>query len=232
MTIASFDPRRHEPLVSESWNEPDARRCVEEIVDAAVAGYSPQRLYHPHPDDDMLSGESAGTSVYFGATGVFWGIAHLSAAGVVHDRREWVRPRLDAMIAMDTGASLGAGSLLLGPLPARALRAHLQPRTPEGLAAAAIDLNAVHAGLSAAVDGPVQELMWGIPGGALLADLLLRETGDARWRHLLGRQLDAIWTAHIEIPGVGPMWDEELYGSRTRYLGAVHGFAGQALPLL
>jgi hypothetical protein len=223
---ALFDPNRHEPLVIEAWNESEARRCIEEIVAGAIDGYSPAHLYPPHPLDDMLSGPSAGTSPYFGAMGVFWGVAYLSAAGVVHDRRDWVRQRLDAMVDSNAGSSFAEGSLLLGPLPALALRARLQPLT------AAADRDAIHAALLRAAAGPVLELMWGIPGGAALAEQLLRETGEPRWQTLLRKQLDAIWDARVDLPGIGLLWDEELYGARNRYLGAVHGFAGQALLLL
>lgn len=221
-----FDPTRHEPLVVEGWNQSDARICIDEIVAAAVAGYSPQHLYHPHPQDDSLSGDSIGTSLYFGATGVFWGIAHLSAAGAIADLRDWLRPKLDAMIESTSDFGIGEGSLLLGAAPALALRADLSP------VHAAADLSNVHARLTRAAGGPVQELMWGIPGGALLAELLLRRTGDVRWQALLRRQLDAIWRARVDIAGIGLLWKEELYGEHHLYLGAIHGFAGQVLPLL
>ena len=226
MTPALFDPVRHEPLIIEAWSTSDARICIEEIVNCAVQAYSPPHLFHPHPQDDFLTGKSIGTSPYVGAAGVFWGIVHLSAAGAVPDQREWVRPRLDAMIAANVDIGAGTGSLLFGGILALVLRAGLAPKT------AAKDLDDVYACLTQASAGPVQEMMWGIPGGALLAEFLLRQTGDTRWQDLLRRQLDAVWHARIELPGIGLMWQEELYGSRTLYLGPVHGFAGQVLPLL
>jgi hypothetical protein len=227
MAPALFDPARHEPLVFEAWNESEVRICIDEIVAAAVHAHSPEHFFHPHPQDESLTDESGGTSLYMGAVGVFWGIAHLSAAGVVVDQRDWVRAKLDAMMAGTADLGIAEGSLLLGPCPAFVLRASL---APPGSAAA--DFDTVHARLTRAASGPVQEMLWGIPGGALLAEFLLRRTGDVRWRTLLARQLDAIWQARIELPGVGLMWQEELYGQRTLYLGAVHGFAGQVLPLL
>ena len=182
--------------------------------------------YPPHPDDDALSGDSIGTSLYFGAVGVLWGIARLSTTGIVHDQRDWVRTRLDTVIDATVGASFGDGSLLLGRLPAFVLRAQLSPTE------AAADLDTIHATLTATAAGPVQELMWGIPGAALISEALLRSTGEARWRDLLVRQLDAIWAARVDRPGVGLFWDEEIYGERNAYLGLIHGFAGQVLPLL
>jgi len=227
MAPTLFDPARHEPLVVETWNDSDARICIDEIVTSAVRGFSLPHLYHPHPQDEMLTSESTGTSLYMGATGVFWGIAYLSATGAVHDHRDWVRASLDAMMAATTDFGIAEGALLLGMVPALLLRTSLPRAT-----GASADLDIIHARLTRAAAGPVQELMWGIPGGALIAEFLLRQTGDVRWQNLLHRQLDAIWQARIEVPGIGFLWNEELYGSQTLYLGAVHGFAGQVLPLL
>lgn len=223
---ALFDPHRHEPLTDEAWDEAAARHCIELIVDTAIDAWRPSGFYPPHPDDDALSGDSIGTSLYFGAVGVLWGIARLSTTGIVHDRRDWVRTHLDELIEATTGAAFGDGSLLLGRLPAFVLRAQLAPK------AAAADLDTIHTTLTATASGPVQELMWGIPGAALISEALLRSTGEARWRELLECQLDAIWAARVELPGVGLFWDEELYGERDAYIGLIHGFAGQVLPLL
>ncbi len=221
-----FDPQRHEPLIDEAWDETAARRCIDTIVDAAVEAWRLPGFYPPHPDDDALTGDSIGTSLYFGALGVLWGIERLSAAGMVRDRREWLSPRLDAIVSATQGAAFGDGSLLLGRTPILLLRCRVAPH------AAAADLDTIHATLTATADGAVQELMWGIPGAALVADALLRATGEPRWRALLQRQLDAIWAARIELPHVGWLWNEDLYGERNAYLGLIHGFAGQVLPLL
>jgi Lanthionine synthetase C-like protein len=223
---ALFEPSRHEPLVIEAWDDAAARCCVETIVDDAVAAWRLPNYYPPHPDDDMLTGDSVGTSLYFGAVGVLWGITQLSAAGFVHDRREWLSPHLDTIVDATRGAAFGDGSLLLGRVSTLLLRFHVAPH------AVSADLDAIHAALAAAAGGPVQELMWGIPGGALIAEALLRNTGEPRWRALLQRQLDAIWAARVELPDVGWLWNEELYGVRNAYLGLIHGFAGQVLPLL
>jgi hypothetical protein len=131
------------------------------------------------------------------------------------------------MLATTTDFAFAEGSLLLGAVPTLLLRASLARP-----ARAAADLDTIHTRLTHAAAGPVQELMWGIPGGALVAEFLLRHTGDVRWQDLLRRQLDAIWRARVEVPGIGYMWKEELYGGQPLYLGAVHGFVGQVLPLL
>jgi hypothetical protein len=36
----------------------------------------------------------------------------------------------------------------------------------------------------------------------------------------------------LEAGDEGPIWTQDLYGQRTRYVGPVHGFAGNMLPLL
>jgi hypothetical protein len=159
------------------------------------AGLFAEHLFHPHPQDDTLKGNSIGTSLYFGATGVFWGITHLSETGIVHDRRNWVRPRLDAMIAAHPDVGFGQGSLLFGSIPTLALRARLAPQP------AAADLDTIHAQLTEACGGPVQEMMWGIRRCAgrrvSAAPKLVHNAGTQ-----LRAQLDAIWRARTDLPGV------------------------------
>jgi hypothetical protein len=38
--------------------------------------------------------------------------------------------------------------------------------------------------------------------------------------------------AELEDTDLGPLWTQDLYGSRRSYLGPVHGFAGNMVPLL
>jgi hypothetical protein len=65
--------------------------------------------------------------------------------------------------------------------------------------------------------------MWGLPGSMLACIFTDGLTGDARWRALFvtgaARLLE-----ELEGTDLGPLWTQDLYGSRKRYLGPVHGF--------
>ena len=41
-----------------------------------------------------------------------------------------------------------------------------------------------------------------------------------------------IWSDGLEETIDGPLWTQDLYGSRERYLGPVHGYAGNMIPLM
>jgi hypothetical protein len=56
-------------------------------------------------------------------------------------------------------------------------------------------------------------------------------TEEPRWRALFaiqaGRLLD-----DLEETNEGPLWTQDLYGQRLRYLGPVHGYAGNMIALM
>ena len=56
-------------------------------------------------------------------------------------------------------------------------------------------------------------------------------TREARWRGLFEIQAARL-LADLEDTPQGPLWTQDLYGERDRWLGPVHGFAGNAIPLL
>ncbi len=51
------------------------------------------------------------------------------------------------------------------------------------------------------------------------------------WRGLLEAQAGRL-LADLEDTPQGPLWTQDLYGQRDRWLGPVHGFAGNIIPLL
>jgi hypothetical protein len=78
---------------------------------------------------------------------------------------------------------------------------------------------------------PVRELMWGMAGSMVAAIHMAGMTQESRWRGLFETQA-ALLLADLEDTPQGPLWTQDLYGERDRWLGPVHGFAGNAIPLL
>jgi hypothetical protein len=78
---------------------------------------------------------------------------------------------------------------------------------------------------------PIRELMWGMPGSMLAAIHMAEMTGESRWRGLFETQAARL-LADLEDTPQGPLWTQDLYGTNDRWLGPVHGFAGNAIPLL
>src|SRR5262249_26483731 len=115
------------------------------------------------------------------------------------------------------------GSLLFGDLGAALVAMRLDPSP------AIADL--VHARAEANTTLPVRELMWGMPGSMIACVHLAAMTEEARWRELFRVQAARL-LAELEETDDGPLWTQDLYGRRLRFLGPVHGYAGNMVALL
>jgi len=224
------DPARHEPLQSIAWDAARVRATIARIVDATVAAYSPEALWPVHPRD-LEPGDDADapvTNLYYGAAGVLWALDYLRAVGAAASPsfaqqlaplRERHRARLATRPAAD------AGSWLMGDLPF-ALMAWAQ--APDAGRA-----DCIAALIEGNIDHPARELMWGAPGSLLAAALMHRETGDARWAALFRRiaqrlREQLLWSERQACHYTS----QDLYGRRSRYIDAVHGFVATARALL
>jgi lantibiotic modifying enzyme len=82
--------------------------------------------------------------------------------------------------------------------------------------------------VAANIEHPSRELLWGAPG-TMHASIAMHEwTGEERWAELFRSSVKALEDALIDGPQGCRLWDQELYGRRSTYLGAGHGFAGTA----
>jgi len=89
----------------------------------------------------------------------------------------------------------------------------------------------VHARVTANMELPVRELMWGLPG-SMLACIHMAEMADAaRWRGTFEAQAKRLLDDLQDTTG-SPIWTQDLYGTQRQYLGPVHGFAGNMIPLI
>jgi hypothetical protein len=221
-----IDTGRHIRLACQTWDAVEAQTAVDEIVADARARLDPTRFWPAHPQDD--GAKDGDTSLYMGATGVIWALDHLARIGATRYGATEVALR-DRLVeaARQKRASLGSyglhGSLHFGDFPALlvAMRLRPDPETADVIHARASDNNAL----------PVRELMWGVPGSMLACVFMHGMTGEARWRALFLTQAARLLD-ELEDTDLGPLWTQDLYGSRKRYLGAVHGFASNMIPLL
>lgn len=219
-TLTVYEAARHEPLSAEPWDPAVARAAIDEIVDDALARFHPARLWPAHPLDEGFRDGS--TTLYAGASGVIWALHYLRASAdfqptlphlLEESRREYrsfaTYPRHASLLMGDVGALL------------------LTMRLAPSLQVA----NALHQRAANNAALPPLELMWGLPGTMLAALFMERITGEARWRTVFRRQAERL-LAELRDTELGALWIQELYGERAAYLGPVHGFAGQMLPLL
>ncbi|HKM72965.1 MAG TPA: LanC-like protein [Stellaceae bacterium] len=220
-----IEPSRHVPLRTPPWSAFEASAAIEEIVADAAAHFDAERFWPAHPREDGRPDGMA--NLYFGAAGVMWGLDYLARSGATRTRLDF-RPVLPRLLEASTaefapGQYSAHGAFLLGDLGA----ALVAMRT--GPSADVADL--VHERCERNSALPIRELMWGLPGSMLASVHMHAMTGEPRWRHVFtaqaGRLLD-----DLEDTALGPLWNQDLYGSVLPWLGPVHGYAGNMIPLL
>lgn len=221
-----YDPARHVPLRPDPWDAVAARAALQEIIDDALSHFDPERFWPSHPLEDGLP--DGATGLYFGATGVIWALDYLRRQGAtVHaDDFAPVLPRLLAANRAEY-ASLAAypahASLLMGDVGVLMLATRLAP--------AWATADELFRRAASNLERPALELMWGTADTMLACVFMADMTGEDRWHQLYQAQARRL-LAELEDTPFGPLWTQPLYGEVQRYLGTVHGYAGNMLALL
>ena len=219
---------RHVPLRSTAWNAADAADAIEEIASEAMAHFHPDRFWPAHPLDEGIA--SGHTSFYCGATGMIWALDYLRRIGASRVPADFRRilPRLidanKSEFTTDNYQEYAAhGSLLFGDMGTALVVMRLDPAP--GIA------DAIYVRANANMSLSVRELMWGMPGSMLACLHMIDMTGEQRWRAQFAAQAERL-VGELEETADGPLWTQDLYGERLRYLGPVHGYAGNMIPLM
>jgi hypothetical protein len=220
-----LETARHVPLRDVPWSADEAAKAIEEIVSDALAHFDAERFWPAHPLDDGVS--DGNTSFYFGATGVIWALEYLGRVGVTKSGFDF-RPVLPRLIQANRtefakGPYSAHGSFLFGDLGTGLVAMRLSP-TP-----AVADI--VYTRTEANLRLPIRELMWGMPGSMLACVHMTEMTGEPRWRALFEAQAVRL-LEELEETLDGPLWTQDLYGRRQCWLGPVHGYAGNMIPLI
>lgn len=226
-----FDPARHEALQPLAWDEGACRAAIQAIVDDTERHFSPERYWPLHPRDTEPGDELSvpGTSLYYGACGVIWALQHLQSLGAARLSR-------DPADALDT--LLERSHAWLAAVDSRDFAAYLMGDLPilllaQGRSSSAERADRLAALIEGNLDHPSRELMWGAPGTMLAASFLHDLDGDPRWAALFRRSAAQLWSQleWSERHGCA-FWTQDLYGHRSTYLDAVHGFVATASVLV
>jgi hypothetical protein len=175
-------------------------------------------------DDGVRDGNG---TLYFGATGVIWAINYLRRVGAIADEQD-LTSLLETALTRNapwfaaTAYSRHA-SLLMGDLGILLVQMRIAP--DQDLA------DEIYSLLASNTELPIVELMWGLPGCMVGCIHMHNMTADPRFSQLFRVQAARLF-ADLNMDRDGPIWTQELYGRRQRWLGAVHGYAGNMLPLL
>ena len=221
------DPDRHVPLGDVQWDEGRARDAIRELLSWAVAGHVPGAGWPRHPDEDGPAAEHY-QAIYNGALGVLWVLdalrGYAGEVGLGLDVAAEARAAAARYAATpDTGEVVP--SLFLGEVGVLLALGRLDPE-------ADVD-DRIYAAVEANIENPTLEALWGSPGTMLAAVHRHEATGGPRWAELFRRNADhllATWSRHEEA-GCW-YWIHDLYGRRSPWVGAGHGFFGNAFALL
>ena len=218
-----FDPAAHEPLTQAAWSETSVREAVAAIAADAETAFDPERLWPPHPMDDLEESKQL-TALYLGAAGVVWALDRLERVGAVELARDWtdVAASLPTRYAADPDLAEEVGgripSLMLGEAGVLVV-AHGFAPTLE-LEQRLLDVVRGNA------QNPTRELLWGSPGTMLVAHALWERTGDSAWLDAWRASADWLWDEWRD--GV---WHQAIFGRTSVILGPAHGLAGNVLAL-
>ena len=221
-----IEQSRHIELRALPWDAAEVTAAIEEIAADALARFDAERFWPAHPLDEGL--KDGNSSIYFGAAGVIWALDYLRRIGATRAVGDFgpILPRL-----LDTtraempafGDYADTGSLLFGDLGTALLMMRLAPSQE----AAEI----VNARVRANTRLPIRELMWGMPGSMLACLSMAEMTSESRWRSVFEEQAERL-LLDLADSADGPIWEQDLYGSKLKWLGPVHGYAGNMIPLL
>jgi Lanthionine synthetase C-like protein len=216
----------HVPLRPIPWSESEVRAAIEGIASDGFDHFDATRFWPAHPFDEHV--RDGNTSFYIGAVGMIWALDYLTRVGATKARFDFrlVLPRLMEATRRelpDYGDYAAHGSFLFGDLATALLIMRLDPSP------AIADL--VYARADANTSLPVRELMWGMPGSMIACWHMAVMTAEPRWRALFAIHAARL-LGDLEETGDGPLWTQDLYGRHLRYLGPVHGYAGNMIALM
>ncbi len=217
---------RHVPLRSSPWDPGAAKEAIAEIAADALNNFGHDRFWPAHPLDDWT--RDGHSSIYMGAAGVIWALERLRRVGAItrgFDFRTYL-PQLLAktQVEMATYKDYAVnGSLLFGDMGAALLVMRLAPSSTMA--------ELVYTRANANTQLPIRELMWGMAGSMLACLSMSEMTAEARWRSIFEIQATRL-LADLKETDDGPIWEQDLYGRHAKYLGPVHGYAGNMIPLL
>ena len=225
-----YDVGLHEPLQPLEWDSERVELTIGSIVAEAEERFSADGYWPPHPKDSDGDSPAPLTPLYFGALGMIWALHHLQDLGAVSLIRNY-RPHIEALqvanrrwLGNDLATSRAA--YLMGDTPGLMMACTADARNSD----AADQLASLIAGN---IDHPSRELMWGAPGTMLAALLVYERTQEERWARLFRQSAEKLWSQlQWSEEHACHYWTQDLYGARSTYLDAVHGFVATASPLI
>lgn len=224
---ALFDADRHEPVDAAPWEDARARAAIQSIVEDAQDALGTRLTWPWHPLDTSDPSQPPHKSLYLGSAGTLWALSYLERKGAASLRikpAELIDPIYRQYLQEpDTGEVVP--SHFLGEVGILLVHWRLT-----GSAEAA---DRLYAAIERNIPNPVNEALWAAPGTMVGALHMLEWTGELRWESLFLENVEQLWRTWLASENAPcHLWTQHLYGEIVQLIGAGHGFAGNAYPLL
>ncbi len=218
-----FDKSRHYPLNEIQWDVDQIQRTIRNITNDAVNSFDSENGWPCHPMDSFT-----GCNFYMGSAGVLWAVDYLQKLGVsetIFEVETFLEDQLKAnREQFKNHPHPENSSYLFGDLPILMLQYKIsKDRSIADKVFQSIQTNNSE---------PVRELMWGTAGTLIAANFMDQWLSEPRWKDAFVFQANKLLEEWELIPDIGHLWSPELYGGNRKYLGPVHGFAGNVIPLI
>lgn len=222
-----FDSTEHETLLSHPWNADQAQSMIINIVHGAESTFDPRSFWSRPPEADAEAKLPA-LSLYDGAAGDLWALLFLQDSGSIPKLPRDYRPSLadaHATYLQSPDTDSVAPGYLFGECGILSVQARFAP-SPD------VDRR-LHVAALGALERPENELMWAAPGAMIAALFAHERTKDPKWNEVISQGIHRLLQKWIHEEELGArIWIQDLYGSRRKFLGAVHGFGGNTYALL
>ncbi len=223
-----FETDRHEALCNDVWDPSRAREAIRSIVHDIEQNRVAEGYWPAHPLDDEGDAPRTGfKTLYLGSAGVLWALWYLQREGAVElsgDPAEGIQ-QADAGYRAHPDTGEVAPSYFLGEVGILLVLWRLTgSRSAE---------DRLYTSVKSNIPNPTNEALWAAPGTMVAAWHLWKATGEGRWRDLFLENVEQLWRTWLfDVRAQCHLWTQDLYGKVVQYLGAGHGFAGNAYPLL
>lgn len=223
-----FDPDRHEPIAHFEWSDTAALDQIRHIAQQTQQAFSPRELWPSHPLDGLVTPQSRKAALYDGAGGVIWTLRYFAGIGLLDTPPEF-SDSATTLLARHNGWAAPQDwqkpSFLSGETGLLLLQWRCNPESTLE--------DRLHDAITSNLDHPSQEALWGNPGTAIAAIHMAEATGTSRWKLLVQECVNRLENSlEVDPETRTPIWTQNLYGKRTRYLGAGHGMVGNTYVAL
>src|SRR5947207_155469 len=219
-----FHPSRNYTLKDIQWEPELVLKSIQAIAYDAIDQIRQNRKLPRHPMDEY----GVCSDLYMGMAGVIWALEYLEGKQVIETD-------LDFAALLEAQLSANEKEFKSTPHPANA--SYLFGELPILLLQFKCSRDAriadkIFQSIEKNNTQPVRELMWGSAGSMLCANLMYQWNSEERWKEVFLLQAERMLNDWQRIENVGYLWSPDLYGATRKYLGPVHGFAGNIISLI